>query len=190
MQVTGVFDINNAIKWAVFKNWQEENIASVSPDTSAKIMGGWSHATASNQTQLVNPSFLTKVADGWQSIKFHLWENPFNPLPDSFLDISSFEKCSLLFNEDVIRFCSQSGIVSECFKYYNTFIETFKNVQGITITVSHDYELQDYAKINFVLTLSDEIESVLRYENEFKCKIRQEINREKRHYFTYNYILI
>lgn len=190
MQATGIFDVNNAIKRTVFQKWQEEDIADASPDTSAKIMGIWSQATASTQTQLINPSFLTKVADGWQSIKNYLLENPFNPLPDSSHDITSFEKRSLLFNEDVIKFCSQSGIVTECFKYHDIFIDTFKNLQGITITVSHDYELPDYAKINFVLTLSDEIENVLKYENEFRCKIRQEIDRGKRRYFTYNYILI
>lgn len=190
MQATGVFDINNEIKWAVFKKWQEEGIASASADTSAKVTGAWSQSIPSTQTQFMNLSFLTRVAHGWQSMKANLWKKPFNPLPDSSLDITSFEKCSLLFNEDVIKFCSQNGIVHECFKYHNIFIETFKNIQEITITVSHDYELPDYSKINFVLTLSDEIENVLKYEDEFKCKVRQEIDREKRRYFIYNYILI
>jgi hypothetical protein len=190
MHVTEVFDINDQIKWAVYKKWQEEDIASTSADTYAKVKGVWSQSIPSNQTQFLNPSLLIKVAEGWQTIKDYLWKNPFNPVPDSSLDITSFEKCSLLFNEDVLRFCSENGILPECFKYHKAFIETFKYIQGITITVSHDYELPDYSKINFVLILVDEIENVLRYEDEFKKKIRKEINGEKRRYFTYNYNLV
>jgi hypothetical protein len=189
MQVTGVFDINNEIKLAVFKKWHEEDIASASADTSSKVTG-WTQALSSTQTQALNPSFLNKVAEGWQTIKSHLWARPFITLPDSSLDITSLERCSLLFNEDVLRFCSENGISRECLSYYKAFIETFQNIQGITVTISHDYELPDYAKINFVLTLADEVENVIRHEDEFKSKIRREIDREKRRYFIYNYILV
>lgn len=188
MQLTGVFDINNELKWAVFKKWQEENLASASADTVSKVTG-WTQVAVSTQTQAINPTFLNKVAEGWQAIKSHLWARPFNPMPDSSVDVSSLDKCSLFFNEDVLRFCSEKGISRECLKYYKAFIDTFQNIQRITVSISHDYELQDYAKINFVLTLADEIDNVLRNEDEFKSRIRREIDREKRRFFIYNYIL-
>jgi hypothetical protein len=190
MQVTEVFDVNNEIRCAVFKKWQERDITSASSDTSAKVTGVWSQGMASTQAQALNVSFLSKVAEGWQLMEDHLLEKPFNPLPDSSLDFTSFEKCSLLFNEDVIKFCAQSGIVRECLQYHKIFLDTFKHIKEITVTISHDYELPDYQKINFILTLSDEIDNVLGCEDIFKRRIRQEIGSEKRRFFTYNYNLI
>jgi hypothetical protein len=187
---TEIFDISNEIKMAVYSNWQEGNIVSTLLDTSSNVTGLWSQFVHTTQTQFIDPSLISRIAEGWQSIKDKIWEKPFNLLSHSSLDLTSFEKCSLLFTEDVIKFCSKHDILPECLKYHKFFIETFKNIQNITITISDDFELADYQKISFVLTISDEIDNILKYEDDFKNRIKHNIDREKRRYFIYNYNLI
>ena len=190
MSATDVSDITNDIKRAVYNNWQKDDIGSTSLDTSPNAQGKWSNFLPSNQTRLSNPDLIGKVAQEWQFINDKFPQNHFNSLPNTSPYLTLFEKCSLLLTEDVSKFCSQYGIISECYKYHKLFMETFKNIRGITVTVSCDYEISDYKKISFVLTLCDEIDNVLKYEGDFKSRIRQEIDREKRKYFTYNYNLI
>jgi hypothetical protein len=91
---TEIFDISNEIKMAVYSNWQEGNIVSTLLDTSSNVTGLWSQFVHTTQTQFIDPSLISRIAEGWQSIKDKIWEKPFNLLSHSSLDLTSFEKCS------------------------------------------------------------------------------------------------
>lgn len=188
---TEVFDISNEIKRAVYNNWHGGNIGSTFIDnTYPKVIGFREEIFHSTQMQHINMPLILRIADEWRLFADRIWQKPFDPLPLSSLDLTSFEKCSLLFTEEIIEFCSNHDILSECLKYHKYFVETFKNIQNITVSVSDDHELSDYRKLCFLITLSDDIDNVLKYENDFKNKIRRDIEKEKRRYFIYNYNLI
>jgi hypothetical protein len=186
---TEVISIKDKTKEAVYHNWQTNDIITINLDTLPKKGTLWGVIINSTYAELINTSLISRVARNWQLID-KIWEKPFDVLSLSSITSTTLEKCFLLFTSEVLEFCSKHNILSECYKYHKTFVETFKNIKNITVFISEDYEISNYRKVSFILAISDSIENVLNYEDEFRKKLRKEIPIEKRQYFVYNYNLI
>lgn len=143
--------------------------------------------TDGDTTKPAQEDMISKIADNWNETQ--------QMYPEELAQTTSFtdplsENCSLLFSEEVLGFCSKNNVFHECCKYYGLFQETFKHIQNIDILISEDPEIPDYRQISFILTVADSIEHVLQYEDIFREKLRNCVEKEKRQYFVYNYILI
>jgi len=69
-----------------------------------------------------------------------------------------------LFSEEVNDFCIKHNITNECIRFYELINETFINIDDISVSVSEDYEIENFQDINFIITLSDEIDNILRLD--------------------------
>lgn len=149
------------------------------------------HSRMKNEEDTTNPikEDILKMANDWNETQqiYSIEAYPTTALSDPLA-----ENCSLLFSEknEVLCFCSENDIYHECCKYYGLFLETFKHIQQIDISISEDPEIPDYRHISFILTIADSVENVLQYEDIFKKKLRNSVDKEKRQHFVYNYNLI
>ncbi|MBM4141906.1 MAG: hypothetical protein FJ242_10605 [Nitrospira sp.] len=147
--------------------------------------------TEMETTNPIQESIFSKVANDWRRYE----QDVVQTLPVATTSLTTFtdplkESCSLLFTEKILEFCSKHNIYRECCVYYTLFLENFKHIQNVDISISEDPEIPNYQKVCFVLTIADSIENILRYEDEVRKKIRKEIQKEKRQNFIYNYNLI
>ncbi len=143
--------------------------------------------TDRDTTNPIQESIISKVANDWnEAQQIYPVESA---QTTTFTDPLS-ENCSLLFSEEVLGFCSKNNIYHECCKYYSLFLETFKHIQKIDISISEDPEIPDYRHVSFILTINDSIENVLQYEDIFKKRVRESIEKEKQQHFVFNYNLV
>lgn len=75
-----------------------------------------------------------------------------------------------LFSEEVNNFCIKHDIVNECIRFYELIKETFKDIKSISVSVIEDYEIENYQHISFIIDIDDEIDNVLRLEDELMEK--------------------
>lgn len=145
-------------------------------------------ATEREVTSPSEESVISRVASDWLEYEKGITQTQFvtSQALSTFTDPLK-ESCSLLFTEDILNFCSKHDIYHECCKYYTLFLDSFKNIQKIDISISLDPEIQDCQHIRFILSISDSVENVLKYEDDFRDKLDKEISPDKRQFFVYNY---
>ncbi|MDP3048256.1 MAG: hypothetical protein Q8N12_02355 [Thermodesulfovibrionales bacterium] len=133
-------------------------------------------------------SIISKVTDDWREYEKGITQTQFitSPALTTFTDPLK-ESCSLLLTEDILNFCSKYDIYYECCKYYTLFLDSFKHIQKIDISISIDPEIQDCHHVSFILSISDSVENVLKYEDDFRDRLDKEISPDKRQFFVYNY---
>ncbi|MBI5666249.1 MAG: hypothetical protein HZC49_14330 [Nitrospirae bacterium] len=170
--VQDVLGAKNKVKLGLFRNMHKAN-------------------TERYLTTPIQEPLILILANNWTQ-----FENDMSRIyPTESMSITSFtnvlnENCSLLFSGEVLDFCSKENVFHECCKYHSLFLETFRNIQKIDVFVSEDPEIPDYRHVSFLLTISDSIENILQYENNFNKKLRNFVDKEKRLHFVYNYNLI
>jgi hypothetical protein len=165
--------VKNTVMMDFYKNLQSYNI------------------TERKTTNPIEETIISKMADDWGKYEekiaqtFQITETSLTTLTEPLNEL-----CSLLFTEEVLEFCSKHNIYHEYCKYHSLFLESFNHIQKIDVCISEDPEIPDYCHVCFILTIGDSIENVLRYEDNFRKKIRESIEKEKQQYFIYNYNLV
>lgn len=170
--VPDVLGVKNKVKLGLFRNIHKTN-------------------TERYTTNPIQVSLISIMAKNWNQYEKDMDQiYPTESTSHTSLTDPLSENCSLLFPEDVLDFCSKNDVFHESCKYNSLFRETFKHIQQINIYISEDPEIPDYRHISFILTIADSIENVLQYEDVFKKKLRNSVDKEKRQHFVYNYNLI
>lgn len=147
--------------------------------------------TEREETNPIDELKVSRVANDWAEYEKGITQTQsITSLPNTTLTDTLKESCALLFTEEILNFCSKHDIYHECCKYHSLFVERFNYIQKIDVLISEDPEIPDYQKICFVLTIADSIKNVLGHEDDFRNRLDNEIDVEKRQFFAYSYNLI
>ena len=93
-------------------------------------------------------------------------------------------------SEEVKRFCSEHGLEDTIYNYTNIICNVFKNVTRITLSIVSDPEIEDMEKIKLNISIKEDIETMLRLDEEAFMAINDIILEKHQDYFVKTYEIV
>ena len=126
------------------------------------------------------------------------WEDTarnFTIKEEGYSTFSSIEQetspCIPNLEKAVVDFSVDNGVpIADIVQYYGIINKTFTQIAEVSVTLSSDYEIENYTKIRFSLKSKCSVDEMLECETEFKKTVRSLISRESRANFILTYQIV
>ncbi|KHE93931.1 MAG: hypothetical protein K8F52_04975 [Candidatus Scalindua rubra] len=93
-------------------------------------------------------------------------------------------------SEEVKRFCKEHGLEKTIYSYSKIVCDVFKNVARITFSIASDPEIEEREKIKLNICLKEDIDTILKLDEELFKAIEDGISDKDKDYFVTTYEII